>query len=92
MLSFGAAVIDVLHRQVQLVLMMFALPGVLRAAISRHAQQRDRMLLEKGRHPVIQQVGRHQRVLAVIELGEGYCRATSDEAWLPISYTLQRMT
>ena len=70
--SFGPAVVDVLYRQIQLILVMLALAALFGAAISEHPQQRDVMFLEEGQHAVIEQVGRHQRVLAVIEFGKSY--------------------
>ena len=45
-LSFGAGVIDVLHRQIELVLVMLALAAVFRAAIGENAQQRNIAVLQ----------------------------------------------
>jgi len=70
--GFGAAVIDVLHRQVQLVFAVFALTAVLGAAIGEHTQKRDLVLFEKGQHAVVEQIGRDQGVLTVIEFGESH--------------------
>src|SRR5208282_4466209 len=68
--SLGAAVVDVLNRQVQFVLVVFTLAAVFRAAIGEHAQQRNLVLFEERQHAIIEQVGRHQSGLAVIEFGE----------------------
>jgi len=87
MASFGPAVVNVLHRQVQLVLVMFTLPAVFRAAIRSAPAAADVMLLEERQYPVIEQIRRHQRVLAIIKLSESdlgigvsvarFCKRTS---------------
>lgn len=45
--------------------------AVFGAAIGQDTQQWHVLLLKPGQYPVIEQVGGHQRVLAVIQLGEG---------------------
>lgn len=47
MARLSAAVVDVLHRQIQFVLVVLALPAVLRAAIGEHTQHRDLVFLER---------------------------------------------
>jgi hypothetical protein len=64
--------VDVLHDQIQFVLVVLALSAVFRAAISEHTQQRDLVLLQKGQHTVVKQICRDQRVLAIMEFGEGH--------------------
>ena len=69
--NLSAAVVDVLHRQVELILVTFGCAAVLRATIDQHSLQGHPVFIEERDHPVIEQVGRHQRGLALIELGEG---------------------
>jgi hypothetical protein len=69
--GLSPAVVDVLYRQIQLVLVVLALSAVFRTAIGEHTQQRDLLFLEEGQHLVIEQIGRHQRILAVVEFGKG---------------------
>jgi len=69
--SFGAGVIDILHRQVQLILVVLALTTVFCAAISEHTQERNFLFLEERQHTIVEHVGGDERVLAVVQLGEG---------------------
>src|SRR6516165_8762641 len=64
--DLGASVIDILHRQVELVFVMFGGAAVLGPAIGQHALQRHAVLIEERDDPVIEQVSRHQRGLAII--------------------------
>jgi hypothetical protein len=75
-------VVDVLQRQVQLVLVLLQVADVLRAAVGQHAQERDAFGLEERQHPVIEGVGGGQRVLAVVELADGDPRVSVDEGLL----------
>jgi hypothetical protein len=43
----------------------------LAAAVSRHAQELNIMLLEERQHTIVEQIGGRDRRLAIIELGEG---------------------
>jgi hypothetical protein len=54
----GARVIDVLDREIQLVLVPFGVAAELAAAVSQHAQEPDIVLLEERQHTVIEQIGR----------------------------------
>ena len=67
--GLGAAVVDILDREVQLIFVVLALASVFRAAIGEHAQQRDVLFLEERQHAVIEHVGSDESVLAVVELG-----------------------
>src|SRR6516165_6259041 len=69
-LGLGAAVIDVLDREVEFVFVALG-AAKLGAAIGQHARQPDRVLIVKRHHPVVEDLGRGDRRLAVIELGEG---------------------
>src|SRR5438876_4609398 len=68
-LGLGAAVFDVLDREIELVLVALA-AAELRATIGQHARQPDAVLVVKWHHPIIEDFGRGDRGLAVIELGK----------------------
>src|SRR5262245_46325925 len=57
-LGLAARVIDVLDREIQLVLVPFGVAAELAAAVSQHAQELDIVLLEERQHTVIEQIGR----------------------------------
>src|SRR6516165_1166994 len=81
-LGLGARVIDVLDCQIQLVLVPFGIAAELAAAVSQHAQELDIVLLEEWQHAVIEQIGRRDGHLAVIELGKAYLGIGVDEGLL----------
>jgi hypothetical protein len=62
--------VDVLDRQVQLVLVVLGVAAILGAAIGQHPAERDLVLVAERDYPVIQQLGRGDRGLAVVKLGE----------------------
>jgi hypothetical protein len=72
MSGLGAAVVDILHRQVQLIFVMLALAALFCAAIGEHAQQRDFLLLERRQYTVIEYVGGHQSIFC----GRSLAKAT----------------
>src|SRR5262245_15426991 len=89
-LGLGARVIDVLDREIQLVLVPFGIATELAAAVGQHAQQLDIVLLEERQHTVIEQIGRRDRRLAVVELGKADLGVGVDEGLLvDASNTLQ---
>ena len=69
-LGLGAAVIDVLDRQVELVFVALV-AAELGAAVGQHARQPDAVLVVERHHPIVEDLGRGDRGLAVIELGKG---------------------
>jgi len=69
-LGLGAAVIDVLNREVEFVFVALG-TAKLGAAIGQHARQPDGVLVIERHHPIIEDLGRGDRGLAVIELGKG---------------------
>ena len=68
--GLGATVIDVLDREVELVVVAFT-AAEFGAPVSQHARQPDAVLVVKWHHPVIEDLGRGDRGLAVVQLGEG---------------------
>ena len=69
-LGLGAAVVDVLNGEIELVLVALG-AAKLGAAIGQHARQPDAVLVIEQYHPIIEDLGRGDRGLAVIEFGEG---------------------
>lgn len=74
--------VDVFHRQVQLVFLVVRIATVLGSPISEHAGQRHFMALKEGHDRIVEQVGRRQRRLAVRELSKGYLGGGSKEGLL----------
>jgi hypothetical protein len=75
-------VIDVLDREIQLVLVPFGVAAELAAAVSQHAQELDIMLLEEWQYTVVEQIGGGDRRLAIVELGGGDLGVGVDEGLL----------
>src|SRR5690348_1374122 len=65
-LGLGAAVVDVLDREIELVLVALA-AAELSATISQHARQPDAVLVVERHHPIIEDFSGGDRGLAVIE-------------------------
>src|SRR5205823_12973569 len=80
-LGLGAAVIDVLDRQVELVLVAFP-AAELGAAIGQHPAQPDAVLIVERHHPLVEDLGGGDRGLAVIELGDGHLGVGIDKGLL----------
>src|SRR5262249_17926153 len=59
-LGLGAAVINVLDREVELVFMALG-PAKLGAAIGQHARQPDTVLVIERHHPVVEDLGSRDR-------------------------------
>src|SRR5262245_56524417 len=70
---------DVLDREIQLILVPFGVAAELAAAVSQYAQELDIVLLEEWQHTVIEQIGRRDGRLAVVELGKAYLGVGVDE-------------
>ena len=60
--------VDVLDGQIELVLVALG-AAKLGAAIGQHARQRDAVLVVKRYHPIIEDLGRGDWGLAIVELG-----------------------
>jgi hypothetical protein len=58
-------VVDILDRQVELVLVPLRVAAVFAAAVGQHPAERDAVLLVKRQHPVIEQIGRRDRRLDI---------------------------
>lgn len=62
-LRLGPRMIDILHGQIEFVLMPIRCPAVFRSPICQGAIERNLMLLEPGEDPIIQQLRRWHRCL-----------------------------
>ena len=60
----------------QLVLVVIRRPAILGAAIGEHTTERNPVVLVERQHPVIQQVGRGEGRLAIVQLGEAHLRVS----------------
>jgi hypothetical protein len=70
-LGFSARVIDVLDREIELVLVPFRIAAILTAAVSQYPQQLDGMAVEERNDPVVEQISCRDRRLSIVELGAG---------------------
>ena len=78
----GAAVVDVLDGQIELVFMRLGGAAEFRAAVGQHAAEFDVVLVEERHDAVVDQVGGGDRGLAVIQLGERHLRIGVDQGLL----------
>jgi hypothetical protein len=69
-LGLGAAMVDVLNREVEFVFVALGATK-LGAAIGQHPRQPDAMLVVERHHPFVEDFGGGDRCLTVVQLGEG---------------------
>ena len=81
-LGLGPGMVDILHRQVELVFVVLGVAAIFGAAIGQHPAELHLLGIVERHHPIIEQVGGGDRRLAVIELGEGDLRIGVDEGLL----------
>jgi hypothetical protein len=81
-LGLGARVIDVLDRQVEFVFVPLRIAAIFAATVGQHAQQFDVMALEQWQHAVVEEIGRRDRRLSIVELGTGDLGVGVDEGLL----------
>jgi hypothetical protein len=81
-LGLGARVIDILDREVELVLVALWIAAILAAAVGQHPQQLDLAAVEERKDPIIEQIRRRDRRLAIVELGKGDLGVSVDEGLL----------
>src|SRR5262245_20638440 len=87
----SARVVNVLHREVELVLMALGLAAELCATIGEHTTDHDLVLVEERDDAIVHQVGGRERRLAVVELGECHLGIGVDRCLLvDAPHTLQR--
>jgi len=64
--------LDVIQRQVELIVMAISLAAVLGAAIGEDTQHRQALCLKERQHPVIERIRCSDRGFSDIELGKGH--------------------
>lgn len=69
-LGLGAGVIDVLDGEIELVVVMLGIAAILGAPIGQHPAHGNAVLLVERQHPIVENLRRRDRRLAVVELGE----------------------
>ena len=62
--------VDVFHRQIELVFMAFAIAALFHAAICQESAERNAVGIEGGDHSVIEAIRGGDRPLAIIEFGK----------------------
>jgi hypothetical protein len=72
-------VIDVLDRDIELLLVPFGIAAILAAAIGENPQQPDLLAVEEGNHAIVEKIGRSDRRLAIVKLGKGDLSVGVDE-------------
>src|SRR6516165_9002631 len=80
-LGLGAGMVDVLNGEIELVFVALR-AAKLGAAIGQHARQADAVLVIKRHHPIIEDFGRGDRSLAIVQLGKGDLGVGVDEGLL----------
>src|SRR5271166_253567 len=81
-LRLGPRMVDVLDGEIKLVFVMLGIAAIFRAAIGQHPRKHHFFFVEERHDPVIQEIGRRDRRLAIIEFGKGHFRIGVDEGLL----------
>ena len=81
-LGLGSGVVHILDREIELVLVVLRVSAIFRASVGQHAAQPDLVLIIEGHHTVVEEIGRGERGLAIVELSEGDLGIGVDEGLL----------
>ena len=81
-LGLGARMVDILERQIELVFMALWIAAIFLAAIGQHAGEPYLPCVIERHDAIVDEIGRGDRRLAVIELGEGDLGVGVDEGLL----------
>ena len=82
--------IKILDSEVEFILMPLRVATIFAAAVGQDAQQLNVMAIEEGNHSIIQEIGRRDRCLAIVELGASNLGVSIDEGLLiDASHSLQ---
>ena len=74
--------IHILDREIEFVFVPLRIAAIFAAAIGQHAHELDLVAVEEREHAIVQKIGRRDRRLAIIELGEGDLGVGVDEGLL----------
>jgi hypothetical protein len=69
-LGLGASMVDLLDGETELQFVMLGIAAIFRAPIGKNALQRDAVLLIEVQALIVEEIGRGDRRLAIVELGE----------------------
>jgi hypothetical protein len=78
----GPGVIDVVDRQVQLIIVLLRPAAVFRTAIGQNPQQRQLVLLDQRQDPIVQEIRCRDRRFRRVQLGTGHLGVGVDEGLL----------
>ena len=78
----GFGVLDVVERQIKLVIMRLRLAAILRSVVGQDASEAHVVLGKERRHPVVEQVSRRDRRLGRVELGRRHLALRIDKGLL----------
>src|SRR6201982_3162791 len=81
-LGLGPRVIDVLDRKVKLVFVSLRVATILAAAVGQDAQKLAVVLIEQRHPPIIEQIGRRDRCLAIVKFSASDLGVRIDEGLL----------
>src|SRR6185295_7817607 len=85
-LGLGSGVVHILDREIELVLVVLGVSAIFRASVGQHAAQPDLVLIIEGHHTVVEEIGRGERGLAIVELrvlSDWYRRGQAAPAFWP---------
>ena len=74
--------VDILERQIELVFMVLGVAAIFRAAIGQDAAELHLPCVIERHDAIVEEIGRGDRRLAIIELGEGDLGVGVDEGLL----------
>src|SRR3984893_4741185 len=81
-LRLGPGMVNIFHREIELVFVMLGITAIFGAAISQNTGELHFLFVEEGHDPIVQEVGRGDRRLAIIEFGKRHFRIGVDESLL----------
>src|ERR1700730_4011992 len=74
--------VNVFHREIKLVVVMLGIAAIFRAAVGQHTAEPHLLFVEERQDAIVQEIGRCDWRLPIIEFGEGDLRAGVDEGLL----------
>src|SRR6202043_1457281 len=81
-LRLGPGMVNIFHREIELVFVMLGITAIFGAAIGQNTGELHFLFVEEGHDPIVQEVGRGDRRLAIIEFGKRHFRIGVDEGLL----------
>src|ERR1700731_3471989 len=81
-LRLGPRMVNVFHREIKLVVVMLGIAAIFRAAVGQHTAEPHLLFVEERQDAIVQEIGRCDWRLPIIEFGEGDLRVGVDEGLL----------